>query len=65
MTATSRSLPARLTREWQVMASRPTVLQRAAQWGLGVPFESLEDLLLATGTPRRSEEHTSELQSLQ
>lgn len=54
MTATSRSLPARLTREWQVMASRPTVLQRAAQWGLGVPFESLEDLLLATGyRPRR------------
>lgn len=48
-TSTSRSLPARLSREWQVIATRPTVLQRAAQWGLDVPFRSLEDLLLATG----------------
>jgi DNA-binding CsgD family transcriptional regulator len=45
----TRSLLVRLTREWQALTSRPEVLHRAATWDLGVPFESLDDLVAATG----------------
>jgi DNA-directed RNA polymerase specialized sigma24 family protein len=45
----SRSLLARLHREWQVIAVRPSVLRRARTWDLGVPFYSLDDIIAATG----------------
>jgi DNA-binding CsgD family transcriptional regulator len=45
----TRSLLVRLTREWEALTSRPAVLRRAAAWDLGVAFESLDDLVAATG----------------
>ena len=43
---------ARLQREWDVLAHRPAVLRRAADWQLGVPFRSLDDLAVAAGLRR-------------
>ncbi|MEN9645922.1 MAG: hypothetical protein RL238_2591 [Actinomycetota bacterium] len=40
---------ARLQREWDVLSHRPAVLRRAADWQLGVPFRSLDDLTVAAG----------------
>jgi len=45
----NRPLLDRLEREWQALNCRPAVLQRARSWGLGVPFSSLDDVVLATG----------------
>ena len=45
----NRSLLARLDREWQAINERPAVLGRAAAWGLGVAFETLDDVVVATG----------------
>jgi DNA-directed RNA polymerase specialized sigma24 family protein len=45
----SRSLLARLYGEWQALAVRPSVLRRARTWNLGVPFQSLDDVIEATG----------------
>ena len=47
--AINRPLFARLHREWQALNRRPAVLQRAAGWGLGVPFDCLDDLVSAAG----------------
>lgn len=47
--APSRSLVARLDREWRVLTRRPAVLARAEGWQLGVPFRSLDDIVGATG----------------
>lgn len=56
---TSRSLVARLDREWRVLASRPAVLTRAAAWHLGVPFRSLDDIVEATGYWARRDDRVS------
>lgn len=48
------ALLVRLTREWRAISHRPSVLRRAAQWPLGVTFESLDDLVAATGWRDRS-----------
>ena len=45
----NRSLLARLHREWQAIAQRPSVVRRARGWDLGVPFDSLDDIVAATG----------------
>lgn len=45
----NRPLFARLQREWQAITQRPAVLHRASGWGLGVPFHSLDDIVMATG----------------
>ncbi len=45
----NRSLLARLDREWQALVQRPTVLRRAAGWGLGVEFASLDEVVCAAG----------------
>jgi DNA-binding CsgD family transcriptional regulator len=45
----SRSLLVRLAREWSALAERPAVLARAARWELGVPFRSLDDVVIAAG----------------
>lgn len=45
----NRSLLARLDREWQALNDRPAVLRRAAGWGLGIQFASLDDVVAATG----------------
>ncbi len=54
---TTTSLPhaellPRLTREWQAIRHRPAVLRRARTWDLGVPFDSLDDLIEAAGFRR-------------
>lgn len=48
-TTSSRSLLARLHREWQTLSVRPSVLRRARTWDLGVPFHTLDDIVEATG----------------
>jgi DNA-directed RNA polymerase specialized sigma24 family protein len=48
-TTSSRSLLARLHREWQTLSVRPSVLRRARTWNLGVPFHTLDDIIEATG----------------
>jgi DNA-directed RNA polymerase specialized sigma24 family protein len=48
-TTSSRSLLARLHREWQTLSVRPSVLRRARTWDLGVPFHTLDDIIQATG----------------
>lgn len=45
----NRSLLSRLEREWQVLNRRPAVLRRAAGWGLGVAFASLDEIIVACG----------------
>jgi len=45
----NRSLLSRLEREWQAINQRPAVLRRAAGWGLGVQFSSLDEVIIATG----------------
>ena len=45
----NRSLLSRLDREWQALNQRPAVLQRAAGWGLGISFDSLDEVLVAAG----------------
>lgn len=45
----NRPLLARLDREWQAIAHRPSVLRRAHGWGLGVSFACLDELVAATG----------------
>ncbi len=45
----------RLHREWQALSFRPAVLRRAAGWGIGVPFSSLDGLVAATGYYATSE----------
>lgn len=46
---TNRSLRSRLEREWQALNQRPAVLQRAAGWGLGIEFASLDEVVAAAG----------------
>jgi DNA-directed RNA polymerase specialized sigma24 family protein len=48
-TTSNRFVLSRLHREWQVLAVRPSVLRRARTWELGVPFRSLDDIIVATG----------------
>jgi DNA-binding CsgD family transcriptional regulator len=55
----SRSLVARLDREWRVLRHRPAVLARAAGWNLGVPFRSLDDIVEATGFWARRDDRVS------
>jgi RNA polymerase sigma factor (sigma-70 family) len=45
----NRSLLARLDREWQALNQRPAVLRRAAGWGLGIEFASLDEVVAAAG----------------
>lgn len=45
----NRSLFARLQREWAAITHRPAVLTRVQQWGVGVGFHSLDDVVAATG----------------
>lgn len=45
----NRSLLARLDREWQALNERPAVLRRAAGWGLGIEFASLDEVVVAAG----------------
>lgn len=45
----NRILLARLDREWQALNQRPAVLRRAAGWGLGMSFNSLDEVVVATG----------------
>lgn len=45
----NRSLLARLDREWLALNCRPAVLRRAAGWGLGIDFASLDDVVAAAG----------------
>jgi len=40
---------ARLQREWDLLSHRPAVVRRAADWQLGVPCRSLDDLTVAAG----------------
>ncbi len=47
--APCRSLRSRLDREWLAIRSRPSVLRRAAGWGLDIAFHSLDDIVAATG----------------
>lgn len=39
----------RLSREWSVLSTRPALVRRARTWCLEVPFESLDDIVSATG----------------
>lgn len=43
------SLRSRLEREWVALRGRPSVLRRAAGWGLGITFCSLDDIVVASG----------------
>jgi DNA-binding CsgD family transcriptional regulator len=45
----NRSLLARLDREWHALNHRPAVLHRVAGWGLGIDFNSLDDVVVAAG----------------
>jgi len=45
----SRPLVIRLQSEWNAMRSRPSLLRRAAVWGVTDTLDSLDDLLIATG----------------
>ena len=45
----NRPLLARLEREWQALNHRPAVLRRALGWGLGVTFDSLDQVVAAAG----------------
>jgi DNA-binding CsgD family transcriptional regulator len=45
----NRPLLAGLDREWHALNRCPDALQRARGWGLGVPFRTLDDVVLATG----------------
>ena len=47
--AVNRPLFDRLQREWQAINRRPAVLRRAGGWGLGVSFDCLDELVVATG----------------
>ncbi|MBI4935829.1 MAG: sigma-70 family RNA polymerase sigma factor [Actinobacteria bacterium] len=60
----SRSLVARLDREWRVLTTRPAVLARAATWHLGVPFTSLDDIVGATGYWARRDDRVAAGQSV-
>ena len=42
-------LAVRLQREWLALSQRRAVVRRAQNWGLGLSFSSLDDLLAATG----------------
>lgn len=53
----------RLHREWSALAFRPAVLRRAAGWGVGVPFSSLDGLVAATGYYATSEAREAALAS--
>lgn len=44
----NRPLIVRLQSEWQLLRDRPTVLRRAHGWSLGVQFDDLDQLLVAT-----------------
>ena len=48
-TTSSHSLLARLHGEWQALSTRRSVVRRARRWDLGVPFQSLDDVIAATG----------------
>ncbi len=54
------ALLVRLTREWHAIAHRPAVLRRAADWQLGIRFESLDELVVAAGLRDRSSDGNSE-----
>jgi len=52
----NRSLLSRLEREWQAINRRPAVLRRAAGWGLGIEFASLDEVVAASGFRSHSDE---------
>ena len=52
----NRSLLARLDREWQALNQRPAVLRRAAGWGLGFEFATLDEVAFATGYRSQTDE---------
>ena len=45
----NQALPSRLSREWSVLAHRPSSLERAARWSLGIEIRSLDDVTVAAG----------------
>ena len=47
--AVNRPLFDRLQREWEAINHRPAVLRRARGWGLGVSFDCLDQVVVATG----------------
>ena len=44
----NRPLLDRLQSEWQLLRERPTVVHRARGWDLGVPFDTLDEVIAAT-----------------